>query len=113
MTQMFVQGDLLIERVPDIPPSGTVHAADLSGALVLAEGETTGHRHVIYDQVLMFRDEALARDIPNELYVAHVQVDSTAFLRHDEHTPIELEKGTYRVSRQRELEPRDVHMISD
>jgi hypothetical protein len=63
MTEMFAQGDLLIERVADVEPSGTILSADAAGAVVLAEGELTGHRHAIYDRVTMFRDDALAREI--------------------------------------------------
>ena len=32
MNEMFAQGDLLIERVDDIQPSGTILAADATGA---------------------------------------------------------------------------------
>jgi hypothetical protein len=47
MNEMFAQGDLLIERVADVEPSGTVLAPDATGVCVLAEGELTGHRHAI------------------------------------------------------------------
>ncbi len=73
----------------------------LDGAVVIAEGELTGHRHIIYDRVTMFRDDCLAHDIPPELYVGHIRVeDTTALLRHQEHAPIALTRGTYRVRRQ-------------
>ena len=62
MNEMFAQGDLLIERVADVEPSGTVMAPDATGVCVLAEGELTGHRHAIYDRVTMFRDGSLARE---------------------------------------------------
>ena len=114
MTEMFAQGDLLIERVDDIQPAGTILAADQTGATVLAEGELTGHRHAIFDRVTMFRDDALAREIPAGLYVGHVKVDSgSALIQHQEHAPISLAEGTYRVRRQRELEPKDAVLVSD
>ena len=47
MNETFAQGDLLIERVADAEPSGTLLAPDTTGAWVLAEGEVTGHRHAI------------------------------------------------------------------
>jgi hypothetical protein len=34
-------------------------------------------------------------------------------VQHDEHAPITLSEGTYRVPRQRELEPKDVVIIAD
>src|SRR5258706_2223945 len=76
MTVLDAQGDLLIERVPDIPISGATIDPTPDGAFVLAEGEASGHRHVIYDRVTMFRDDGLARDIPSGLYVSHVRVDA-------------------------------------
>jgi hypothetical protein len=113
MAEMFAQGDLLIERVADVDASGVILQTDPRGAAVLAEGELTGHRHAFDDRVVLFRDEGLARDIPNGLYVAHVRVEDTALLRHDEHNTISLEKGTYRVRRQRELEPQDARLVAD
>jgi hypothetical protein len=114
MNEMFAQGDLLIERVADVEPSGAMVSADQTGAIVLAEGELTGHRHAIYERVTMFRDDALAREIPAGLYVGHVKVSGgPATLLHEEHAPISLAEGTYRVRRQRELEPKDAVLVSD
>jgi hypothetical protein len=114
MTEMYAQGDLLIERVKDVKPSGTVISPDATGALVLAEGELTGHRHAIFERATMFRDDALARDVPDDLYVGHVKVEGgPATISHQEHAPIALGEGTYRVRRQRELEPRDAVMVAD
>lgn len=114
MTEMYAQGDLLIERVNNMEPSGTMIAPDNTGALVLAEGELTGHRHAIYERVTMFRDDALAREIPTGLYIGHVKVEGgPATLLHQEHAPIALGEGTYRVRRQRELEPRDAAIVAD
>ncbi|HJU32911.1 MAG TPA: hypothetical protein VJ740_15715 [Hyphomicrobiaceae bacterium] len=114
MNEMFAQGDLLIERVADVEPSGSMLKADATGAWVLAEGEVTGHRHAIYDRVTMFRDDALAREIPTGLYIGHVKVEGgSAVIHHQEHAPINLAEGTYRVRRQRELEPRDAVLVAD
>ena len=114
MNEMFAQGDLLIERVVDIEPCGTVLTPDATGAMVLAEGELTGHRHTIFERVTMFRDDSLAREVPAGLYVGHIKVESgAATIRHQEHAPISLGEGTYRVRRQRELEPRDAVIVAD
>ena len=114
MNEMFAQGDLLIERVADVEPSGAMMSVDQTGAIVLAEGELTGHRHAIYERVTMFRDDALAREIPAGLYVGHVKVSGgPATLLHEEHAPVSLADGTYRVRRQRELEPKDAVLVSD
>lgn len=111
---LIAQGDLLIESVADVEPSGVIAKRDSDGACVLAEGEVTGHRHALFEQVTFFRDDALARDIPSDLYVGHVRVDGPeARLVHDEHEAVKLPRGTYRVRRQRELDPREVQLVSD
>jgi hypothetical protein len=47
MTEIFAQGDLLLDRVPDVSPSGTVSRNAEGAAMVLAEGEEGGHRYAI------------------------------------------------------------------
>ena len=114
MIEIFAQGDLLIERVPDVAPSGTVEENADGTALVLAEGEESGHRHAIREPVTMFRDNRLARDIPEGLYIGHVQIGSAyARVTHEEHAPLTLSRGTYRIRRQRELGPRDARVLAD
>lgn len=109
--QFYAQGDVLLERVKDVPaPSGTPIGRDPDAAVVLARGEVTGHRHAFYGSphVAMFRDDALARDIPADLYIGHIKVaGGGAELRHEEHDTIALDPGTYSVRRQREYPARD------
>jgi hypothetical protein len=114
MTEIFAQGDLLLERVADVVPSGAV-TENLDGVpMVLAEGEFSGHRHAIREPVTLFRDEKLAADIPAGLYIGHVQVASDyARVSHEEHAPLTLPRGTYRVRRQRELGPKDARVLFD
>lgn len=113
MHEQFAQGDLLIEYVSNAPPSGTV-LQPAGEVTILAEGEASGHRHAIYDRVTMFRDEGLARDVPADLYIARVRIDAAfARVEHDEHRTITLSKGTYPVTRQREMEPKDAVIVSD
>src|SRR5262245_28699346 len=109
--RLCVQGDILIERVEDAATSGQVIQSIHEGPVVLAEGEATGHHHRLLGSVTMYRDDAIARELPLGLYIAHVTVkSSTARLVHEEHAPITLDKGTYLVRRQRHLEPTDVGM---
>jgi hypothetical protein len=102
-TKLYAQGDIILERVDDATPVSPV-SRDQDGAVVLARGELTGHRHAFYGYgVTMFRDDALSRDMPPQLYLGHVRIDvPSAELRHEEHAAIELPAGTYRVRRQRE-----------
>ena len=114
MTEFYAQGDLVLERVPDTPISGQTIEPDFDGAAVLARGEVTGHRHAVYGgRVAMYRDDALARDIPPELYVGHIRIGGAepAQLRHEEHDTISLRPGTYRVRRQREFSREAVHYV--
>jgi hypothetical protein len=87
------QGDIYIESVAAVP-STAVQRADG----VLAEGEVTGHRHRIDD----FRHAFVYEDA-GQLYVD--VISDRAQLIHDEHGPIELARGVYRVWRQREFDP--------
>jgi hypothetical protein len=111
---LVAQGDLLVERVENVAASGSPIEADANGATVLAHGEATGHRHVLLGPALLFRDDGLARDIPEELYIGHVRVEGApATIVHDEHADIVLLEGTYRVRRQRHLEPADAALVED
>ena len=48
------------------------------------------------------------------LYVGHLHVKSgSARLEHEEHDAITLQAGTYRVRRQRRLEPTDADIVED
>lgn len=114
MLRLCAQGDILVERVDDAPVSGQILQATERGAAVIAVGELTGHYHKLCGCVAFYRDDALARDIPDDLYVGHLEVKGPAArLEHEEHAPINLEQGTYRVRRQRQLEPSDDGIIGD
>jgi hypothetical protein len=114
MREIFAQGDLLLERVTDVAPSGAIQENLAGMAMVLAEGEESGHRHAIAEPVTLFRDDKLAKDIPADLYIGHLKVTSDyARVTHDEHAPITLPRGTYRVRRQRELGPQDARVLAD
>jgi len=103
--KLYFQGDLCIESVTDLALDGA-RAVPLArdGAVVLAEGEESGHRHAFHGEgVSLFRAEALAGDLPVELYIGHLRIDADAAeLRHEEHDSIMLPRGLYRVRRQRE-----------
>lgn len=110
MRHLYAQGDILVERIDaTIDIAGIVTQSANDESVTVAEGEATGHRHRLTGSAVMYRDDALARDIPSGLYIAHIRVDGpTARLEHEEHGPITLPAGNYRVRRQRQLEPMDV-----
>jgi len=108
MGLLCAQGDILVERVGDVEISGHVIERVTDGSAVVAGGEKAGHFHTVIGSVTLFRDDALARDIPAGLYTLHLQIHSArARLQHDEHAPITLTRGSYRLRRQRQLEPTD------
>jgi hypothetical protein len=112
MKELYAQGDLLIERVSDVCGRSIPPATEC--AVTLAEGELTGHHHTVFGKLAFFRDDGLARDIPRGLYIGHITVDApTARVTHQEHGPIDLPTGTYRVRRQRELDPEDARIVAD
>lgn len=64
--------------------------------MILAEGEATGHCHKIVSGIgqLIMMDK-----------IMHLQIFSeTALLEHNEHGPIQIPKGNYRIDRVREYD---------
>ena len=98
---MYRHGDILLAKVETIP-----EAAKRLQHLVLAQGELTGHSHRIAE-----RDVAALFETPDELFLRVTAQCAT--LVHQEHGPIELPKGSYRVWRQREYTPREIRAIRD
>ena len=91
---LFRQGDIYIESVRCLPEGATKQFST-----VLADGEITGHRHRILD----FRTASVF-SVGNEIFVDVVA--ERAEIVHEEHGTIELNRGVYRVWRQREYDPR-------
>lgn len=94
---------MLVIEVDRIP-GRAVTVPRVAGEVVLAEGEATGHRHAIADP-----DVELLR-VLDELYL---RVDGAATLEHQEHDPIPLPTGSYRVVRQREYAPEAPRPVFD
>jgi hypothetical protein len=118
MSKLYFQGDMLIEQVADNPKPAAkqIVKPDPDGSAVIGRGEVTGHRHrfALEDKVTLFRDDALARNVPDTLYVGHIKVGAKgATLLHEEHDPIELPAGTYRIRRQREWTAEQARIVED
>ena len=90
----FRQGDVLLVEVDEIPEEAT--AESRSGRIVLAWGEATGHAHAIHERDARTFTHAGERFLLTK---------SKAQLIHEEHGPIDLPEGTWRVVIQREYEP--------
>lgn len=98
---LYRHGDLLVQSADAVPEQSR-----LLKHLVLAEGELTGHSHRIAE-----RDAAELHQSSQGLFL-RVKADC-ATLVHQEHGPILLSRGVYRVWRQREYSPREIRTVRD
>ncbi len=98
---MWRHGDVLIAAVAGVP-----EAAKPRPNTVLAYGEVTGHSHRIAEAgaATMFEHGGM-------LYL-HVIAEQATVI-HEEHKPIVLPQGTYRVWMQREYTPGAIRRIVD
>ena len=98
---MFRHGDVLIQRLR----SRKLKGARRLPHLILAHGEVTGHTHRVQPE-----SAAELYESDGELVLC---VRSEATVVHEEHKPITLPPGTYRVWRQREYTPEEIRTIRD
>jgi hypothetical protein len=98
---LFRHGDVLIGKVKKLPTS-----AKPVNHLTLAQGEMTGHSHRIKEKkaAKMFRGAG-------ELFLQVVAKRATVI--HQEHAPIQLPTGIYRVWIQREYTPERIVRVRD
>ncbi len=98
---MWRQGDVFIAPIAAIPAE-----ADRLKHGILVEGEATGHCHRVEDLAT-----ALVFQGRDELYLR--VVSDSARIIHQEHGPITLQRGTYRVWKQREYAPGTIRWVVD
>jgi hypothetical protein len=97
------QGDVFIERCAT-PRSKLEPVPAEAGRVILAHGEATGHAHA-----LPMADAALfARGAERFLRVVR-----ETELQHDEHAPVRLTPGYFRVTIQREYSPEGIRNVAD
>jgi len=98
---LWRHGDVLIAQTPSIPGPAT-----RSPSPILVRGEITGHSHRIEDPAMA--EVWITRN--GELYL---HILATTRVIHEEHQPITLPPGTYRVWQQREYTPQKIRPVSD
>jgi len=98
---MWRHGDVMIAAARAIP-----EGAKLQPNTVLAYGEITGHSHRIQDP----RSAELWEQ--GGMLFLNVTADSATVI-HEEHKPITLGRGLYRVWMQREYTPTAIRRIVD
>ena len=88
------QGDVYFTRLADDDlPTGQPVAPE-AGRLILARGEVTGHHHSV---------PAGAGTLTlDEGGVMYLTIEQLTAVEHQEHAPVPLAPGRYRVTRQRE-----------
>lgn len=86
------QGDVILRKLNSLPEGGKSVS---KGRCVLAEGEHTGHAHVVED------DEAELIRIGERMLL---KLGKAATVVHEEHGPITLEPGTWEVWRVQEFD---------
>ncbi len=96
---MIRQGDLRFVKVRSLPKD----AVRVDNP-ILALGEVTGHAHVV--------KEGLVYVLPNGNVYVESPLGETLVV-HDEHAPIRLEKGFYRLFRQREYNSGEIRRVQD
>ena len=104
-----IQGDIALTRVDSLPEEVTKDVAD-RGRYILAHSETGHHHAVLENEGMLYRTE--------DPMVAYLVVDNTANLKHykpsvDAHRTVALDKGIYRVNRQREYTPQGLRRVAD
>lgn len=98
---LYRQGDIFIAATRAVP-----RGAEPRPHCVLAEGEVTGHSHRV-------EDPATARLYRHSTSLYLDVFADRATVVHDEHGPITLPRGTYRVWRQREYSPEAIRTVRD
>jgi hypothetical protein len=102
--KLYRQGDVLLRQISGLPENVEVSAR---GRLVLAEGELTGHAHVIeHGRAGLAVQRNAVYTMPWDEISVYLVVDDgePVALRHDEHDTLKVEPGVYQVIRQRQLD---------
>jgi hypothetical protein len=98
------QGDLLLEQVGEVAAEAEPVPHRGRPAHVLARGERTGHAH----RVVAGPGVSLLRSPPRDregLTIGYLALERAASLEHEEHRPVRLDPGVWRVRRQRRWDP--------
>lgn len=94
---LYQQGDVLIELIESIPKDVKKESPKKRG-IVLAEGEVTGHAHVI-------TETKKAQLLTNRYNKMFLEVFSDVELKHEEHKKVKIPVGKYIVRKVREYDP--------
>lgn len=104
------QGDVLIMEVDEenFKPGKEVER-DPDGALVLARGEVTGHRHRIVQRQAGMYDGG--GGVGGTAFCLKTEIPCV--LQHEEHGSINLPAGRFNIRLQREYHPEELRNVAD
>ena len=97
MMLYFRQGDILFEKIDEVDKSKQV-----LDTKTVALGEITGHSHSFNKQSQILLSKKADEDIPTQLVVLD---EGGAQLTHQEHLPINIPQGVYRIRREQSYNP--------
>jgi len=93
--KLLVQGDVFLTKEKELP-SNLKKITRKQRGFVLAEGEATGHAHVITDDILLFEDDNGKMWLKNDI---------VSNLIHEEHNPITIDPGIWKIGQVKEYDP--------
>lgn len=101
---MIVQGDVFFVRIQNVPRESKKVKRDERG-FIIAEGEATGHAHVIHEDVELYEKDG----------VLFIKTAKTVEVRHEEHLPVTLNPGIWKVGIVREHDPflEEIRIVRD
>lgn len=104
--KIYRQGDVLIEQIAALP-AAVQERKPSKGRIILALGEATGHHHALEerDAADWWKTEGTEEQF--------LDVKTATEVTHQEHAPIVLPPGSYRVHRQREYTPEAIRNVAD
>lgn len=102
------QGDVLLVSVEKLPAGAVEVGQNAEDGVVLAYGEVTHHRHIIAQTI-----DAPKVRVWSAGAERFLQVMETTALTHEEHAPITLLPGVYKLPQQVEYSPRELQRVAD
>ena len=111
------QGDVWFRKVDGLP-SGEMKQVEIDkerNSVVLAYGEVTGHSHRIAEtENAVLWEVSLGLEGNQEKIERYLEVkNATVSLIHEEHFPVSLEEGFYKIWIQREYTPEEIRNVAD
>lgn len=114
----YRQGDILFVRQDEPEPHARAAVlieavkSRITNRAVIAEGEVTGHHHVAVAEQEFTIGEMIEQ---GQVTITWLQSETGVTVQHEEHAPVVLPPGKFRIVRQREYEygSQAAHTIAD